>query len=257
MATEPIEPKALFGLDSAVAVVTGASSGLGARFARVLTAAGARVVLAGRRASLLDTVAQQCPGSVAVACDVTVDADRRRLVATAVETFGRVDVLVNNAGVSGVVPAVAQDIDEFASTVAVNLTATFALCQLVAPGMLDNGGGSIVNVASIYGIVASGGLPQAAYAASKAGLLGLTRDLAQQWSGRRGIRVNALCPGFFVSEMTDQYKPGYLEQQLQRIPIGRMGDPAELAAAVVFLASDAAGYITGQALAVDGGMTIA
>ena len=101
------------------------------------------------------------------------------------------------------------------------------------------------------------GLPQAAYAATKAGLIGLTRDLAQQWTGRKGIRVNAIAPGFFASEMTEQYPPGYLDAQLRRVPIGRTGDPAELTAALVFLASAAGGYITGQTLAVDGGMTIA
>jgi NAD(P)-dependent dehydrogenase (short-subunit alcohol dehydrogenase family) len=100
------------------------------------------------------------------------------------------------------------------------------------------------------------GLPQAAYSASKAGLIGLTRDLAAQWTGRKQIRVNALAPGFFESEMTEQYPPGYLESQQHRIPMGRTGDPVELAAAVVFLASDASSYVTGQTLAVDGGITI-
>jgi NAD(P)-dependent dehydrogenase (short-subunit alcohol dehydrogenase family) len=117
-------------------------------------------------------------------------------------------------------------------------------------------GSSIVNISSILGLTTAG-LPQAAYSASKAGLHGLTRDLAQQWSGRRGIRVNAVAPGFFASEMTDQYRPGYLDEQFRRIPVGRTGDPAELTAAVLFLASDAGGYVTGQTLAVDGGMTIA
>ena len=109
---------------------------------------------------------------------------------------------------------------------------------------------------SVLGLTTAG-LPQAAYASSKAGLTGMTRDLAQQWTGRKGIRVNAVAPGFFASEMTDQYPDGYLEKQQERIPAGRKGDPVELAATVVFLASDAAGYITGQTLPVDGGMTIA
>jgi NAD(P)-dependent dehydrogenase (short-subunit alcohol dehydrogenase family) len=117
-------------------------------------------------------------------------------------------------------------------------------------------GSSIVNVSSVLGLTTAG-LPQAAYAASKAGLMGLTRDLAQQWTGRRGIRVNALAPGFFASEMTDQYQPGYLEGRLPRIPAGRVGDAAELTAAAVFLASDAGSYVTGQTLCVDGGLTIA
>jgi NAD(P)-dependent dehydrogenase (short-subunit alcohol dehydrogenase family) len=124
-----------------------------------------------------------------------------------------------------------------------------------ACGRVMQPGSSIINISSVLGITTAG-LPQAAYAASKAGLIGLTRDLAQQWTGRKGIRVNAVAPGFFASEMTEQYPPGYLESQQGRIPSGRKGDPQELAATVVFLASDAAGYITGQTLAVDGGMTI-
>jgi NAD(P)-dependent dehydrogenase (short-subunit alcohol dehydrogenase family) len=124
-----------------------------------------------------------------------------------------------------------------------------------ACGRVMKPGSSIINISSILGITTAG-LPQAAYAASKAGLIGLTRDLAQQWSGRRGIRVNALAPGFFASEMTDQYHPGYLEEQMKRVPLGRPGDPVELATALVFLAGDAGGYITGQTIAVDGGTTI-
>jgi NAD(P)-dependent dehydrogenase (short-subunit alcohol dehydrogenase family) len=116
-------------------------------------------------------------------------------------------------------------------------------------------GSSIVNISSIVGITTAG-LPQAAYSASKAGLIGLTRDLAQQWTGRKGIRVNAIAPGFFESEMTDQFTPEYVSQMTGRILAGRRGDPAELAATVVFLASAASGYITGQTLAVDGGVTI-
>jgi NAD(P)-dependent dehydrogenase (short-subunit alcohol dehydrogenase family) len=116
-------------------------------------------------------------------------------------------------------------------------------------------GSSIVNISSILGIT-SGGLPQAAYSASKAAIIGLTRDLAQQWGSRKGIRVNALAPGFFQSEMTDEYKPGYLEAQLPRLILGRTGDPAELAASAVWLASAAGGYMTGQTVVVDGGLTI-
>jgi NAD(P)-dependent dehydrogenase (short-subunit alcohol dehydrogenase family) len=116
-------------------------------------------------------------------------------------------------------------------------------------------GSSIINVSSILGLVTAG-LPQAAYSASKAGLLGLTRDLAGQWTGRKGIRVNALAPGFFPSEMTERLREGYMEQQVARSPMGRAGHPEELAAALIFLASDAASYVTGQVLVVDGGLTI-
>jgi NAD(P)-dependent dehydrogenase (short-subunit alcohol dehydrogenase family) len=116
-------------------------------------------------------------------------------------------------------------------------------------------GSSIVNISSVLALT-TGGLPQAAYSASKAGLIGLTRDLAQQWTGRKGIRVNALAPGYFASEMTDQLPPGHVDAIVKRAPAGRVGDPAELGAAVVFLASPAGGYITGQVIVVDGGLTI-
>jgi len=165
----------------------------------------------------------------------------------------RVDVLVNNAGVGTAVPATRETPEQFRQVIDVNLNGCYWMAQ--ACGRVMAPGSSIINISSVLGLTTAG-LPQAAYSASKAGLIGMTRDLAQQWTGRKGIRVNALAPGFFESEMTAQYPDGYLTAMGSRIPAGREGDARELAAAVVFLASRASGYVTGQTLAVDGGLTI-
>ncbi|WP_459974212.1 SDR family NAD(P)-dependent oxidoreductase [Nocardioides pyridinolyticus] len=248
----------LFRLDGKVAVVTGASSGLGVAFARGLAEAGADVVLGARRVDRLaeTAVLVEATGrkALSVETDVADPEACTNIVALAMEEFGHVDVLVNNAGIGTAVPAVRETPEQFRQVIDVNLNGCYWMAQ--ACGRVMQPGSSIVNISSVLGLTTAG-LPQAAYIASKAGLLGLTRDLAAQWTGRKGIRVNAIAPGFFASEMTDQYHEGYLESQAQRIPAGRTGDPAELAAAVVFLASDAAAYVTGQTLAVDGGLTIA
>ena len=255
MTTGPIAD--LFTLDGKVAVVTGASAGLGVAFAQALAEAGADVALGARRVErLTDTAALvQAAGrrAVSVATDVADPASCQALVDAAMAEFGRVDILVNNAGVGTAVPATRETPEQFRQVIDVNLNGCYWMAQ--ACGRVMQPGSSIINISSVLGITTAG-LPQAAYAASKAGLIGLTRDLAQQWTGRKGIRVNAIAPGFFESEMTDQYPPGYLESQQPRIPAGRKGDPRELAATVVFLASDASAYVTGQTLAVDGGMTI-
>jgi NAD(P)-dependent dehydrogenase (short-subunit alcohol dehydrogenase family) len=247
-----------FSLEGRVAIVTGASSGLGVAFAQGLAEAGADIVLGARRADRLEDTRKVVEDSgrraLAVATDVSRQPDCQALVDAAMAEFGRVDVLVNNAGIGTAVPATRETVEQFEQVIDVNLNGCYWMAQACAKVMRP--GSSIVNISSILGLTTAG-LPQAAYSASKAGLHGLTRDLAQQWSGRRGIRVNAVAPGFFASEMTDQYRPGYLEEQVRRIPVGRTGDPAELTAAVLFLASDAGGYVTGQTLAVDGGMTIA
>jgi len=248
----------LFRLDGKVAVVTGASSGLGVAFARALAEAGADVALAARRVDRLDEtralVEETGRRALVVATDVASPERCRALVDAAVDGLGRVDVLVNNAGVGTAVPATREAPEEFRRVIDVNLNGCYWTAQ--ACGRVMQPGSSIVNVSSVLGLT-SGGLPQAAYSASKAGLLGLTRDLAQQWTGRKGIRVNALAPGFFPSEMTDTYPPGYLDQLGQRIPAGRAGDVTELAATLVWLVSPAAGYVTGQTVVVDGGFTIA
>jgi NAD(P)-dependent dehydrogenase (short-subunit alcohol dehydrogenase family) len=230
----------MFSLQGKVAVVTGASSGLGVAFSRSLAEAGADVVLLARRSDrLAETQA------MAEACTAAIDA--------ALDAFGSVDILVNNAGMGTAVPATKETPEQFRTVMDVNLNGCYWMAQ--ACGRVMRPGSSIVNISSVLGLK-TGGLPQAAYSASKAGLIGLTRDLAQQWTGRKGIRVNALAPGYFASEMTEQLPAGIMERIAQFAPAGRVGEPEELGAAVVFLASDASSYVTGQVLPVDGGLTI-
>lgn len=246
-----------FSLSGKVAIVTGASSGLGVAFARGLAEAGADIAIGARRKDkleetrrLVEETGRRC---VAVQTDVTSPDDCAALVAAALDGLGSVDVLINNAGVGTAVPALRETPEEFRQVVDINLHGTYWMAQACARVMRP--GSSIVNIGSILGETTAG-LPQAAYSASKAAVIGLTRDLAQQWTGRRGIRVNCLEPGFFASEMTSQYNPGYLDQVMARVPMGRAGDASELVAAAIFLASDASSYVTGVTLPVDGGILI-
>src|SRR5215207_4387852 len=245
-------------LEGSVIIVTGASSGLGEQLGRALATAGAVPVLAARRAERLARLQHELPAVDAVACDVTDAGDRQRLIATVMERHGRLDGLVNNAGVGATAPALRTSAEAFARVLDVNLTAPFALSCLVAGQMRSNGGGAIVNVASVMGLRSIGQIPDAAYVASKAGMIGLTRELASQW-GRYGIRVNAVAPGFFASEMTAELGddptafPPFL---LERTPLGRGGRAGELDEAILFLLGPGSSFVTGHVLSVDGGMAV-
>jgi NAD(P)-dependent dehydrogenase (short-subunit alcohol dehydrogenase family) len=188
-----------------------------------------------------------------VPAEVTDPAACQAVVDAALDRYGHVDILVNNAGVGAAVPATRESADHFRSVIDLNLNACYWMAQ--ACGRVMQPGASIVNISSVLAITTAG-LPQAAYTASKAGLLGLTRDLAQQWGGRKGIRVNALAPGFYASEMTDEYSREYWEAVTQRAVLGRPGDPRDLAATLVWLVSPAASYVVGQTIVVDGGLTL-
>ena len=249
-----------FSVRERVAIVTGASTGLGARFASVLAARGARVVLAARRTERIDALAEELrkegADALAVTCDVSDAADVDRLVAKTFETFGRIDLMINNAGLWAGGFAQDEDLTEFREVLEVNLTGTFLCSQKAGRGMLRQGSGVIINIASIWG---SGSASEPAggsvsYAASKAGVINLTRELAVQW-GRSGIRVNAIAPGFFPTEINVNLFSS--EERLalirQRIAMGRTGRPDELDGVLLFLASDASSYVTGQTIFVDGG----
>lgn len=244
-----------FSVRDRVIIVSGASGGLGEMIARGLGDAGAKLVLGARRTEELDRVAASLPHAVTRRCDVTVEDDRAALVAAALDGYGRIDGLVNNAGVMYSKPALKESAEEFRSVLETNLVAPFDLARRCAEVFRGLGGGSIVNVTSMTGIVTVGQhSPAAAYAASKAGLAHLTRELAVQW-GRYNVRVNSVAPGWFPTAMVSfhQELPPWFTD---RLVVKRYGEAADIVGAVTYLLSDAAAFVTGSELVVDGGRTI-
>ncbi len=253
------DPTKSFRLDDKVVIVTGASSGLGARFARVCDAAGAKVVVTARRSERLDSLVAELSDAMAVTADVATDDAAPAVVDAALTHFGAIDVVVNNAGISRVVSAVDDDPDGFRRELQIDLVSPYDLATRSARSMIDqNRPGSIVNIASVIATVAGGPIHLPGYSAAKGGLSNLTKELASQWA-RYGIRVNAIGPGWFRSEMTedtmfaDERGASFVKRGA---PMGRAGEEHELDGALLYLASDASSYVTGQTLFVDGGWTI-
>jgi NAD(P)-dependent dehydrogenase (short-subunit alcohol dehydrogenase family) len=248
-----------FRLDGKTAIVTGAGRGIGAGCAVAFAEMGADVVCAARTQEQLDETAGQVRRlgrrAVTVRCDVNERDQLEEVVARAMGEFGRIDVLVNNAGAGTDMPAIDLPVDDFRRVIEVNLVAPFALAQAAAGAMLDQGSGSIVNIASQFGLVGtSAGL--SAYSAAKGGLVNLTRHLAAEWSPK-GVRVNALAPGYFATEMTrDVFEDErFVAWTTRNTPLRRTGREGELDGALLYLASDASSYTTGSVLVVDGGWT--
>jgi len=253
---ETAGPGELFSLEGKVAIVTGASSGLGARWAPMLAAAGARIVVTARREKELHDVVHGISDALVVPGDLDDDDHRRRLVATTLDTFGRIDVLVNNAGTAASAPALETTLPDFRALVETDLTSLFALTQLVGTHMVGAGRGSIINVTSLGAERCLDRYPLAAYNAAKAGVVAITRSLAAEW-GRDGVRVNAVAPAFFPTRLS-----GFLEDPDQvawissHTALGRPARLDELDGTIIFLAGDASSYVTGQHLIVDGGWSV-
>ena len=246
-------------LEGRVALVTGGSRGIGAAVAKRLAAEGASVVVnyAGRADAASDVVSaiEDAKGSaLAVQADVSDSASCAALVEAAVERFGRIDILANNAGITRDGLLVRMSDEDWASVIQTNLSGAFYLSRAVGKLMMKQRSGSIINMASVVGVMGNAG--QVNYAAAKAGLIGMTKSIARELAGR-GVRANAIAPGFIATDMTDALPEAAREAAVATIAMGRLGTPEDIAAAVAFLASDDSAYITGQVIAVDGGMTFA
>ncbi|MEK6304178.1 MAG: SDR family oxidoreductase [Acidobacteriota bacterium] len=254
--------KELFDLSGKVALVTGGSRGLGKEMAEGLAEAGASLMLLARRAEWLTPTVEEfqargfkCEGTL---CDVSSEADVQAAVDKTLEAFGQIDILVNNAGITWGQPAEDHSIEKWRQVIDIDLTGAFLFAQRAAREMLKQGSGNIINVASIAGL--KGSMPNGqhivGYVAAKGGMIAMTRELAAKWA-RRGIRVNAIAPGFFPTRMTEKALETAQPQIESGCPMGRVGSEGELKGVVVFLASPASGYITGETIVVDGGTTIA
>ncbi|MGI8812854.1 MAG: glucose 1-dehydrogenase [Pyrinomonadaceae bacterium] len=250
----------LFDLTGRVAIVTGGSRGIGKEMARGLAEAGASLMLCARHAEWLDETVEEFRANTfdvrGQVCDVAKPDEVESVVAAAAKEFGKVDILINNAGTSwGAMPE-DMPLEKWKQVIDVNLTGCFLFAQATGREMLKRNAGSIINIASIAGMTSSANGPfYSGYVASKAGLIGLTRELAASW-GRRGIRVNAIAPGFFHSRLADPVIDIYERAVQENNVIPRIGAEGELKGIAVFLASDASSYITGQTIAVDGGLTV-
>ena len=249
------DPLNVFRLDGKIALVTGASSGIGAQTVKLFSSLGAKVIAAARREDRLQDLANQYPNVMAVKCDVGVEADCKNVVDTVINEYGKIDILINNAGISDPIPALEEDLDQFKRVIQIDLISCFHLAQLCAQHMeTQESGGAIVNVASIHGFVGSSPNNQPGYTAAKGGLINLTRELALEWA-RHGIRVNAIAPGYITTELTDEMIAGESGRKWieRNTPMRRPGEVTELDGAMLLLASDAGSYITGETIAIDGG----
>ena len=244
----------MFDLNGKTALVTGASGGLGTAIARVLHGAGATVGLSGTRREALEALGEELGERARVLpCDLGDRAQVEALIGQAETALGRVDVLVNNAGLTRDNLALRLKDEDWERVLEVNLGAAFRLCRAALRGMMRQRWGRIVNIASIVGVTGNPG--QANYAASKAGMIGMSKSLAAEVASR-GITVNCVAPGFIATPMTDALAQPQKDKLLSAIPAGRLGEPADVAAAVLYLASPEAAYVTGQTLHVNGGMAM-
>ncbi len=256
MSSEVRTPSALFDLTDRVALVTGASSGLGHRMARVLAGAGATVAATARRTDRLAELEATSDRIVAIPADLTVAAERERLVTEVAERLGPIDILVNNAGAVNATSIEQESLDDFSRMIELNLTASWHLMKMVGASMVERRRGSIVNIASILGVVGATPAKDSGYTAAKGGLVNLTREMGLQWA-RKGVRVNAICPGWFATEMIEDLTAtdagtAFIETNT---PMMRVGQVDEIDGALLLLASDAGSFMTGAVVMVDGGWT--